>query len=435
MRLLMWRSTPTRPSSLKVRWSSSDAASTTSFKVQWKSGSEVFDSTRQITSDPATSIVDVQSTSAGDRYVEVLTGLADGTEYTVRVIATNSSGDSEASDEVKGTPQSSPGQVRAFVRTEVIEIFEDSHPWLRETWDFLTSRNAVVEFTAGQGGAIGRTCPDYVQERNLRKCNIGERYVDWVEIGRYDPRLIYVAVHELAHVYSLVNSLASKPGHLAVAHLYFHNVVPPHRSSAFVCTPNELYADALSIVTLGEGTIDDAFYFVNCGSIGGITDTVSREALAVVRSVAAGDFPSWFSDTYNDSEGKPDLERVWNDVNEIDDEDDLTAVVFQMRNSFGGYCDNLKVTESVFGSGVLYNPWKDGGCVPDAPGSVSAAAAGSGSLTVSWKDVTYDGGSPLQGYKVQWKYGTQVYHSSRQAVVTNLAEPWHTITGLTPGRT
>ena len=52
---------------LEVRWSSSDS-SATSFKVQWKSGSEMFDSSRQVSADPTTSIEGVQSTSAGDRY-------------------------------------------------------------------------------------------------------------------------------------------------------------------------------------------------------------------------------------------------------------------------------------------------------------------------------------------------------------------------------
>ena len=58
---------------LEVRWSSSDA-STTSFKIQWKSGSEEFDSSRQVSADPTTSIEGVQSTSAGDRYKAILTG-------------------------------------------------------------------------------------------------------------------------------------------------------------------------------------------------------------------------------------------------------------------------------------------------------------------------------------------------------------------------
>ena len=39
---------------LEVRWSSTDATSTDSFKVQWKSGSQDFVSCRQLTSYPAT---------------------------------------------------------------------------------------------------------------------------------------------------------------------------------------------------------------------------------------------------------------------------------------------------------------------------------------------------------------------------------------------
>ena len=417
-----------RTTELEVRWSTSDAASTTSFKVQWKSGSEEFNSSRQITSDPTTSIEAVQSTSAGDRYVEVLTGLTDGTEYTVRVIATNSNGDSDASDEAMGTPQSSPGQEMQFIRTEVIEILEGSHPWLRETWDFITSQNAVVEFTPGEGGAVGRTCSDHIQEDNLRKCNLGGSFVDGVEIGRYEPRLIYIAIHELAHVYTLINGVASTPGPLGVAHLYFHDLISDPSSSGIVCTPNELYADALSIVTLGDGIVGYTAYWKDCSDI---TETVSQAALAVVRSAASGEMPSWFSDTYNDSEGNPDLERVWMDVKLVGELQDQIAIVFQLHDSFSGYCNNLRATESAFGSRVIYNPWKDGGCVPDAPASVSATANGSGKLIVVWEDTVYDGGSPLKGYKIWWKSDTQEYHSSRQAEVTDLTKLWNTITGLT----
>ncbi len=128
---------------LEVRWSSSDS-SITMFKVQWKSGSEEFDASRQVSADPTTSIESVQSTSAGDRYMVILTGLTDGTEYTVRVIAKNSSGDSDPSSEATGTPQSTPGQAREFWENEVIKIFEGSRPWLRETWDHITAENALV---------------------------------------------------------------------------------------------------------------------------------------------------------------------------------------------------------------------------------------------------------------------------------------------------
>ena len=65
---------------LEVRWSSSDAADTTSFKIQWKSGTEDYDTSRQVTvSDPSVSKVDLQSTSTKERYAHNITGLTDDT--------------------------------------------------------------------------------------------------------------------------------------------------------------------------------------------------------------------------------------------------------------------------------------------------------------------------------------------------------------------
>ena len=67
--------------------------------------------------------------------MDTLTGLTDGAEYTVRVIAANANGDSEPSAEATGTPASESGQPLLFIENEVVKIFESSHPWLRETWD------------------------------------------------------------------------------------------------------------------------------------------------------------------------------------------------------------------------------------------------------------------------------------------------------------
>ena len=184
---------------LEVRWSSSDS-STTSFKVQWKSGSEEFGSSRQVSISTTASIVNVQSTSAGDRYKETITGLADGTEYTVRVIATNSNGDSDPSSEVTGTPQSTPGQVREFWEQEVVEIFESSRPWLREAWDHVVAENASVTFSSTSGHANTACSINRPTAPKLREC-----YTTGVAAGRSRANLIYIIVHELAHVYTLAN--------------------------------------------------------------------------------------------------------------------------------------------------------------------------------------------------------------------------------------
>lgn len=69
----------------------------TGFKVQWKSGSESYDSS-------ANSARQAIVAGAGTSTYSI-PGLANGVEYTVRVIAYNDLGDSPASGEVTGTPE------------------------------------------------------------------------------------------------------------------------------------------------------------------------------------------------------------------------------------------------------------------------------------------------------------------------------------------
>ena len=362
--------------------------------------------------------------------MDTLTGLSDGTEYTVRVIAANSNGDSDPSATATGTPASEPGQVREFWENEVVKIFEGSFPWLRETWDHITTRNAPVDWAEGFHGEANILCNHWTPSK-LREC-----YADRVSLSRSYPSLIYGIAHELAHVYTLANNVTATPGPLGVARLYFHVLTAGGSRGSGGCTPVEIFADAVVIVTIGDQYVSSFSYWARCSLT---KDTVSDQALAVVRSALAGQMPSWFADAYNDSDGNPDLARVWADVKAIPS--DIFAgggfgatVVFQLRDAFGGYCDNQKATDSAFGSGVTVNPWRDGGCVPDAPANMSVTAVGSGKLTVSWQGPPLrDGGSPIEGYKRQWKSGTQEYSSSRQVVVTNLTNivQLQTISGLT----
>ena len=91
---------PDDTGTLNVSWeapASDGGSDITGYKVQWKSGSEDYDgsagSTRQAEiTDPASR-------------THTITGLTDGVEYTVRVIAVNDVGDGPPSDEATGTPR------------------------------------------------------------------------------------------------------------------------------------------------------------------------------------------------------------------------------------------------------------------------------------------------------------------------------------------
>ena len=91
---------PDDTGTLDVSWeapASDGDSAITGYKVQWKSGSEDYDgsagSTRQAEiTDPASR-------------THTITGLTDGVEYAVRVIAVNDVGDGPPSDEATGTPR------------------------------------------------------------------------------------------------------------------------------------------------------------------------------------------------------------------------------------------------------------------------------------------------------------------------------------------
>ncbi len=84
---------------LAIVWQAPDSdggSAITGYTVQWKSGTQGF-------GDPSR-----EHTSGASTFGYILTGLTNGTEYTVRVIAVNAVGDGPPSDEKTGTPVGPP---------------------------------------------------------------------------------------------------------------------------------------------------------------------------------------------------------------------------------------------------------------------------------------------------------------------------------------
>ena len=70
---------------------------------------------------------------------------------------------------------------------------------------------------------------------------------------------------------------------------------------------------------------------------------------------------------------------------------------------------------------------------PDAPGRPDVARHASGSLSVSWDAPSSDGGSPITGYKVQWKEAANSWDAPADVSEAAVTGTGHTIAGLTDG--
>ena len=291
----------------------------------------------------------------------------------------------------------------------------------------MQSNNVLLWVPNSGNEGIGVYC-NY--EQKLADCfatwmSVPIGVLDGDEASRKRTILLY-----LAGIYTQANGVSANPAPLAMAHLYFNSL-------GSSCTPRWMYADILASVVLG-GSTTGASYWNGCG-VGNHTSA----ALAVVRSAVSGQEPSWFSSTYDDADGDPDLERVWANLISLY-KDDARAVAYQLRNQFGGYCDEESAADAItWLTGAreeTRNPWADGGCVPGAPISLTAVPAGDERVAVSWEAPASDGGSFLHGYKVEWKSGSEEYDQSRRKSVRfhyrDSARPSHvseTIGGLTNG--
>ena len=114
-------------------------------------------------------------------------------------------------------------------------------------------------------------------------------------------------------------------------------------------------------------------------------------------------------------------------------DDDLRREITGLTNGMEYFVRVLAVNARGDGEGSMEVPFTPA-TSPGPPRSV-VAVRGDGSVTVTWEEPTDTGGSPVTGYRVQWRAESELYHSSRQATVTPGAgdDLRHEMTGLTNG--
>ena len=432
------------PDKLVVGWAapSSDGGSPiTQWKVQWKSGTEAYDAVRQkllpaATRAPAHTGRLVPGEPVPDYSAEIA-GLEAGTDYTFRVVAVNDQGEGSPSDEASGTTPAARGVQETRLLERILDAYSPRWAWLRSVRSYLERNGIPVVFTHSGGQYRGRVetfCRTRFPTIPYGGCKVTEvRRVlfDTRGVPELDPILV---LHEFAHVYSLATDLGGgiDTGPIAIAHLYLD------RYANTRCSATELYADYAASVTYGvRAYLPYANSSCNYGVNGADRDT----AIAVVASSLDGAIPAWFRATFRRADGTPDLERFWDEVRRMSHvRPDLEFdQVDALRNSFGGYCDWEKAAGYVarfsghVSDVIVRNPWRDGGCVPDAPGSLTAQAGGDGRVALAWETPDSDGGSPVLGYRVQWKSGSEEYGDSREEVIRDPLKIFHAITDLTDG--
>ena len=399
------------------------------YRVQWRWVAHEFDRARSATVRPA----DAES----GRLSYTLPGSAyPDRAYKVRVVAEGPAGTS-ISDVV--LVRNDQNLIYDAMERLAISRYYNEQRWIRETWDYMTtSDDFYVKTTrasawSAQMGANTSGPVPYLIAKGL---NVGV-----TKIGYADAYL-----HEMAHVWTLGHGVASKPGPVAIGMLYFERRARGQADwykndpnvNIVNCRASELYADTLNALTpIVDGDPYNPYlagYWPRCA-----LTYPDKEALDVANSVSAGEMPDWLYSANDDGNGNLDLTKLWYDVTEYGKNRPSYTnwyrnnVVHQLRDTFGGYCSVTQARASAEGwTKGITNPWRDGGCTPDAPANVTAAPADR-SLAVSWDKPARTGVSNIQSYIVQYKSGRQKFSTKRQVTVAGDTTT-ATIPGLRNGR-
>ena len=320
--------------------------------------------------------------------------------------------------------QSESEQRGHFLKTGVVAAYEADDPWVRELYDYMRRLNIPMGATVSDS----RVFLDCSTRRigTLVACEVTR-----VDIGNNAASDTGVYLHELGHVYNAGARLMGRDSEgRGIAWLYFADLV----AGGTGCQIHELYADAVESGTVASSL---STYFPPCSRTG---DTPSATTLTMINSVLAKTMPVWFDTTYEDDtvpydtstdpkyDKQYDLEKVWTDVKGVGAW--KHAAAFALRNAFGAYCDRDRATEALYGRAPTRNPWRAGGCVPQAPAAVALAADG----RVTWEKPSYDGGEAITAYRVEWKDADQEYDDTRSAKITDVSGTLaHQTTATAPG--
>ena len=375
--------------------------------------SETFNLRARIRKRPNGSWGSTVTVSTSSDLAHTTLGRLDKGELYEMQVSTSSSFSAATTLSVTYRARSNSDLVKRQIANTVVPDHRDEAPWIWEAYREMRRANISVGYLQ-HSGITGVICTEGGSD-SLGWCRPGATKSDYNNAA--------VTVHELAHIYTINSGVPiRRPEIVAMGWLYMRNLI----DGGSDCDASEIYADSMEH-RLYPGA---QYYFQQCS----VTDDRPSSAnQQVVRSIYENEIPQWFDDTYGKS-GLPystsalegysddyDLEKVADDVTKLRRGLERTAVGYQFRNSFGGYCD-VGGAWSAFNdsNSAVRNPWRAGGCIPKQVRSLSVTVdTDDDELDVTWDKPAYDGGRDLSNYTVRWRTYAQDFDDSRRMVVTD----------------
>ena len=433
---------------LTVEWTAptdDGGSAVTGYKVQWKSGNQSFGSSRQATAG---------ATATSHK----ITGLTNGTEYTVRVKAVNAVGDSAASSTATGTPSTTPGapgNVQASGNAELVVTWDAptdtggsavtgyTVQWKSGSQSFNTTRQATVTTTTHTIPTLtnGTTYTVRVKATNAN----GDS--GWTEITATPasgPGVGTVTPGSITQTSAVITVTIANPdtNSRTVNLQYKRNAGTAWTGVNSKSTVSAAVTFPLSGLT-GNTDYDVRASLDSTFNSGVVTATFKTSPTAPAPPTGVGITDrgdgeltvEWDAPTDDGGSSVTGYKVQWKSgTQSFGSSRQATAGATATSHKITGltngtvYTVRVKAVNAVGDSAPSLTDFDTPVGPPDAPPNVQAT--GNAELVVTWDAPTDDGGSAVTGYTVQWKSGSQSFNTTRQATVTTTT---HTIPTLTNG--
>ena len=366
---------------LAVSWdapTSDGGSEITGYRVQWKESSGSWDTPANVS----------ETTVTGTAHT--ITGLTDGTEYSVRVQAVNSEGGGEASPEATAAPVNPTPLTAEFLDTP--ESHDGSAAFtfeLRFSEEFILSYKTLREhaFTV-TGGEVD----------NARRLEPGKNLRWEITFTPDGDAGVTIALNATTDC-SAEGAICTSDSRMLSGGPELVVPGPPSNS-----------------VATGAPTISGTAQV-------GETLTANTSGISDADGLASASFSyQWLADD-------ADISGATGNTYSVSDRD--VGKTINVRVSFTDDAGNDEALTSAATAAVTAPETETQ--VPGAPRNLRVATGNSGELAVSWDAPSNDGGSEITGYRVQWKESSGSWDTPANVSETTVTGTAHTITGLTDG--